>query len=156
MSSLGGRRVGRFPFDYLGFPLFCGSPTFQHLRLIAVKILSQFDTWKGRSLFYAGKVCLINSVISFKFVYSFSVYKWHISLLKELNKAIKNFFWSSSILVEKLMIVGWDHCCKPQSQGDIGEKNFIIFNQALISKFTLKVLTNDSFIFAILRAWYKR
>lgn len=62
LSSVGEMQIGNFPFDYLGVPLFRKVPNIHHLCLVADKILSQFEFWKGIYLSYAGRVCLDNSV----------------------------------------------------------------------------------------------
>lgn len=43
------------------------------------------------------------------------------------------------------VVVAWDACCLPKATSALGLKN--IFNEALLSKFTWKFLTNDSLVF---------
>lgn len=63
------------PFVYLGVPLFKGTPKVCYLQGIEDKILHQFESWKGKSLSMAGRVCLVNSVITSMFIHSFIICK---------------------------------------------------------------------------------
>lgn len=127
LSSQVGIMIGQLLSNYLGVPIFRGSPTFHLLRPIAYKILSQVVIWKGKSFSYAMRVCLVNYVITSQFFHSFSIYKWLISILKELNRAIRNYIWSGLVLICKIVLVNWDQCCLPQTNGRFGLKNLIFF-----------------------------
>lgn len=48
--------------------------------------------WKRKSLSIAGQIFLVNSIIIVKFIYSFMVYKWPVTFLNKMNKAIHNLF----------------------------------------------------------------
>ena len=65
----------------------------------------------------ADMLCLINSVIMGAFLYSFQVYRWTLSLLKDLKVAIHNFFWIGSIDGRKSVQVTWKSCCRPKDSG---------------------------------------
>ena len=75
LQSLVGIQIGRFPFSYLGVPLFRGKARKSILMPITNKILSKFPRWKGDSLSLAGRTTLIRLVITGSFVHSFMVYK---------------------------------------------------------------------------------
>lgn len=65
-----------------------------------------------------GHICLVNYAITYMSVLSFMVYKWLLGFLSFLNKALKNFLWTSSILNHKIVIVAWDTCCLPLNSKD--------------------------------------
>ena len=85
-------KLGTLPFRYLGDPIFYSVPKACHLKTIADAILDKFNSWQGKLLSMAGRVCLVNSVIESSFIHSFMVYKWPISLLKELEKIFETLF----------------------------------------------------------------
>ena len=93
LSSWLGFNAGSIPFTYLGVPIFLGKPRKSHLQPIAVKIINKLATWKGLLLSYMGRVQLVQSVIQGMTLHSFMVYPWPISLLKNLDAAIRNFVW---------------------------------------------------------------
>ena len=105
LKEIIGVNSGSIPFNYLGVPLFYGAPRRKWLQPIADRIISKFANWKGSSLSMAGRLMLINSVILSSFLHSFSVYKWAKSLLVRMKKCIRNFLWTSSVNVRKLVVV---------------------------------------------------
>lgn len=117
---------------YLGVPLCKGAPTLVHFKPIANKIFQKVDAWKGRVLSFPSRLCLINSVITSKFVHTLMIYKWLLGLLKSLHNAIQNFLWSSSSLNRGNILVKWDVCCLPTKFGGLEIKNLVLFNKALI------------------------
>jgi len=49
-------------------------------------------------------------------IHTLSVYDWPVSLLKELEEAMRNFVWSGDINKRKLVTVAWKKMCKPTDQ----------------------------------------
>ncbi|KAK6163792.1 hypothetical protein DH2020_000656 [Rehmannia glutinosa] len=90
-----GIHPGAFPTVYLGAPIFKGAPPkVADLQPVFDKIILKFRRWKGSSLSLAGRVCLVNSVISSSFVHTMMVYKWPGTLLKQMERAMRNFIWT--------------------------------------------------------------
>ena len=145
-------RKGGDSMTYLGVPLFIGAPKRRWLIPWADKIKSKLESWKGFSLSMAGRLCLINSVIMGSFLHSFQVYRWPSSLLKDLNAAIQNFFWTGSTDGRKSVQVAWKSCCRPKDSGGLGVKDLGILNKVMLKKFTWRMLTEESFVFTYLRA----
>ncbi|KAK2655585.1 hypothetical protein Ddye_008637 [Dipteronia dyeriana] len=139
---------------YLGVPLFIGEPKRLWLIPWADKIKSKLESWKSFSLSMACRLCLIDSVITSSFLHSFQVYRWSSSLLKDLNAAIQNFFWTGSIDDRNFIQVAWKSCCRPKDGGGLGVKDLGILNKAMLKKFTWRMLTEESFVFTYLRAWF--
>ncbi|XP_050222727.1 uncharacterized protein LOC126672819 [Mercurialis annua] len=64
LTSLLNIKQGNLPFDYLDIPLFIGAPRKCYLQKIADRITSKFSGWKGSALSMAGRVTLVNSLVS--------------------------------------------------------------------------------------------
>jgi mannosylglycoprotein endo-beta-mannosidase len=90
-------KIGTLPFNYLGVPIFKGKPKSCYLQPIADKIKLKLSAWKASLLSIAGRVQLVKSVIQSMLTYSISIYSWPSSLLKDLEKCIRNFIWSGDI-----------------------------------------------------------
>lgn len=125
-----GFNIGSLPFNYLGVPIFKGKPKARFLLPIADKIKSKLGAWKASLLSIAGRVQLVKSVIQGMLIHSIAVYNWPISLLKDLEKWIRNFIWSGDVNKRKLVTVSWNKCCKPISQGGLGIRSLISLNEA--------------------------
>lgn len=91
LKNFFGFRSGSLLFTYLGVPIFLGKPRKMHLLPIAGKIKSKLSSWKGSTPSFMGRVQLVKSIIQGMMVYSFHVYLWPVSLLKSLDRSIRNF-----------------------------------------------------------------
>ena len=88
---------------YLEVHLFLGVPRKHWLKLIADKVCNKFSKRKGKTLSMAGRMTLIHFVITSSLLYSFTIYKWPISLLSMIERSMRNFLWTSSINKKKLV-----------------------------------------------------
>jgi len=70
-------------------------------------------SWKGKSLSMMGRVKLVNTVITSLLTCSFNLYKWPISLLKQVEQWCQNFIWTSDILIKGITTVNWATICSP-------------------------------------------
>jgi hypothetical protein len=120
--------IGTFPFNYLGVPMFKGKPKVCHLQPIADRIKLKLSAWKASLLFIAGRVQLVKFVIQSMMIYSISLYSWHVSLIKEVEKNIRNFIWSGDPDKRKLVTVSWKKLCRPFAQGGLGLRSLTSLN----------------------------
>jgi hypothetical protein len=134
--------VGSLPFHYLGVPIFKGKPKACYLQPFADKIKNKLSAWKASLLTIAGRVQLVRSVIQSMLIYSISLYSWPISLLKDIEKAIRNFIWSGDIDKRKLVTVAWKKVCRPYSQGGLNIRSLIMLNKATNLKLCWTIFTS--------------
>jgi len=111
--------VGSFPFNYLGVPIFRGKPKSTYLQPIDDRIKLKLSSWKASLHSIAGRVQLVKSVIQGMLIHSISVYSWPASLLKDIEKCIRNFIWSGDIEKIKMVTVTWHKVCKPYDEGGL-------------------------------------
>lgn len=112
IASTLGFSAGAMLFNNLGVPIFRGKPRRSYLQPIADRILSKFSYWKGSILSMMGRGELVKFVIQSMLLYSFHVYLWPASLLKVLDKKIRNFIWSGDSNV-KICTVAWNKLWLP-------------------------------------------
>jgi len=93
------------PFNYLGVPIFVGSPKARFLQPLADKVRSKLASWKEKSLSMMGRVEFVNSMIYDSLSYNFQVYRWHSSLLKFIDKWVRKFIWTDGINKQDSMAV---------------------------------------------------
>jgi len=94
MVQLLGFSVGSIPFNYLGAPIFKEKPKKIHFQPIADKVKLKLANWKATLLSMTGRVHLVKSVVQSMLIHTMSIYSWHVSLLREIERWIKNFIWS--------------------------------------------------------------
>jgi len=91
MVQLIGFEIGTLPFTYLGAQIFRGKPKRIYFHPIADKIKIRLASWKASLLSMAGRVQLVKSVIQSMVIHTMTVYSWPISILRDIEKWIKNF-----------------------------------------------------------------
>lgn len=130
MAQMLGFSLGSLPFTYLGAPIFKGRPKTYYFQPIADKIKLKLAAWKESLLSIAGRVQLVKSVVQSMLIYTISVYSWPISLLREIERWIKNFIWSGDIYKRKLVTVAWKKVCSSYDEGGLGIRSLIKLNEA--------------------------
>ncbi len=130
-----GCSTAEFPFTYLGLPL---SPKplrrIDYLPLIE-KVDKRLAGWKGRQLSRAGRLVLVNFVLTSiptLFCSAFRIPAW---VIKEVDKIRRGFFWKEKILNNGLScLVNWEHVCCPKRLDGLGIRNMRATNSALLMK----------------------
>jgi hypothetical protein len=151
LAQLIGFTIGQLPFSYLGVPIFKGKPKSLHFQPIADKIKLKLSAWKASLLSISGRIQLVKSVIHGMLIHSITVYSWPISLLKDLERCIKNFIWSGDITQRKLVTVAWKKLCRPFNEGGLGLRSLIKINEASNLKLCWILLNSDEMWAVILR-----
>jgi len=109
-------------------PIFKGKPKVSHLQPVADKIKAKLSAWKASLLSMAGRVQLVRSIIQSMLIYSISIYSWPMSLIKEVEKHMRNFIWNGDVDKRKLVTVSWKKVCKPFSQGGLNLRSIKTLN----------------------------
>ncbi|XP_058756625.1 uncharacterized protein LOC131629842 [Vicia villosa] len=118
------------PFIYLGAPIFVGRPKASHFQFVADRIHIKLAAWKASLLSMAGRVQLVKSVIHSMMIHYMTVYNWPASIIKNIEKWMRNFIWSGNLDKKKLVTVSWKICCKDLKEGGLGIKSLRNFNSA--------------------------
>ena len=130
MVQLLGFSLGTLPFIYLGAPIFRGRPKKIYFQPIADRVKIKLASWKASLLSIAGRVQLVKSVIQSMLIHTMTIFSWPISLLREMEKWIKNFIWSGDINKRKLVTVAWKKVCADIEEGGLGIRSLICLNNA--------------------------
>ncbi|XP_058734177.1 uncharacterized protein LOC131605902 [Vicia villosa] len=131
------------PFIYLGVPIFVGRPKVSYFNPIADNIRLKLAAWKARSLTMAGRVQLVKSVIHSMLVHCMSIYNWPGSLIKNLERWIRNFIWSGNTDQKKIVTVAWRSCCRKINEGGLGIISISAFNSATNLQLCWKFANNN-------------
>ncbi|XP_024636247.1 uncharacterized protein [Medicago truncatula] len=147
-----GFKIGQLPFTYLGVPIFKGKPKVVYFQPVADKVRLKLAAWKASLLSIAGRVQLVKSVVQGMLIHSITVYSWPTSLLRDLEKYIKNFIWSGDTSKRKLVTVSWKNICKPYDEGGLGIRSLIKLNEASNLKLCWNLANSDMQWARILRS----
>jgi len=66
--------------------------------------------------------------------YNFNMYKWYVSLLKQVEQWCQNFIWTGDILKKDTTIVNWAMICSPIENGGLKIINLHHKNNAYLLK----------------------
>jgi len=125
---------GCLPFTYLGVPIFVGAAKGRILQLLAYKVKLKLAFWKGKSLRMMGQIQLVNTVIMGLLAYSFHLYKWLVSLLKQVEQWCRYFIWTGDIMKKGIATVNWVTLCSPFENGGLKIINLNHENNAYLLK----------------------
>ncbi|CAN6230203.1 unnamed protein product [Urochloa humidicola] len=124
--------VAQFPCKYLGLPLHIGRTRRLDEQALVDKVAARLPGWKGRLLNRAGRLTLVNAVLTSIPVYhmtSFPLSKWAI---KKIDRIRRNFLWKGSDDPRKGNCpVNWKRVCRCKALGGLGVKDLACFNRAL-------------------------
>jgi len=140
--------LARFPFDsgslpvrYLGLPLMTKRMTLADCLPLLEKIRSRISSWKNRFLSYAGRLQLLNSVISSLTNFSISAFRLPRACIREIEQISAAFLWSGTDLNPHKAKVAWHDVCKPKSEGGLGLRSLVDVNKICCFKLIWRLVS---------------
>ncbi|GAU48962.1 hypothetical protein TSUD_406700 [Trifolium subterraneum] len=121
-----------------------GKPKVNWLQSIADKIRFKLLAWKACLLSMACRIQLVRAVMHSMLMYSISIYSWPVSLIKNIEKDVKNFIWSGDVGKKKLVTVAWKKICRPFSQGGLNIRSLTCLNKAINLKLCWSLFHSQS------------
>ncbi|MBA0764641.1 hypothetical protein Gotri_013968, partial [Gossypium trilobum] len=103
---------------------------------IVDRVRKKLSSWMSRSLSWAGKVVLINVVLSSLSIFFMSLFNAPVTIIKKINKIRRNFLWGNTKGKNKMAKVDWNIVCKPKVKGGAGVVNLGVKNKALLAKWS--------------------
>ncbi|KAJ9535280.1 hypothetical protein OSB04_un001622 [Centaurea solstitialis] len=135
-------KLGVLPVRYLGVPLLSTKLFHKDCAGLIDKIKKRVLDWKNKSLSFAGRLQLINSVLSSISVYWASLFLLPVSVVKEIEKLMRRFLWSSGDAIKGKAKVSWKEVCLPKGKGGLGIRSLKCWNKALLAKQIWKLIDN--------------
>lgn len=90
--------------------------------------------WSTKFLSSAGKLVMLQSVLSAVPSYPMTYLKFPVSLCKRIQSVITRFWWDNNNGVKKMAWVSWDRMAKPKAVGGLGMRDFQQYNDFLLAK----------------------
>jgi len=137
-------------FNYLGIPIFKATPKVAHWLPLLEKLKNKIHAWGANRLNKAGKVVLMNSVLTSLPIYQCSVLLAPKTITNKINELLRRFLWEGGRNCErKLDLVKWDKVTKPRMEGGLQIRNVAIQNIAMGGKILWNMITGK-------RTWSKQ
>ncbi|KAA3462827.1 putative Transposon TX1 [Gossypium australe] len=127
-------KIGVLHMCYLGIPLGAGLRRVATWEVVIEKFRKKLSGWKCRSMSWAARIVLINSVLSSLPIYFMSLFQAPKTIIKRIDKIRRNFLWGGLDGKRKMVKVSWKQICSPKEKGGAGVVNLEIKNKALLAK----------------------
>lgn len=114
-----GFQVGSFPIRYLGLPLMHRKLRLSEYSPLLEKLAGIFKVWAVKALSFAGRVQLINSVISGTVNFWATTFMLPKGCIKKIEAMCTRFLWSGKIEERCLAKVSWNTVCLPKQEGGL-------------------------------------
>lgn len=129
-----GCMVGTFPFTYLGLPMGLTKPQVKDYAPLICRIEKRVSA-SSQFLSYAGRLQLVNSVISSLPTFYMCTLKLPVTVIEIIDKHRKNCLWRGNEFRKKgYNLAAWELVQKPKHKGGLGVINLSMHNDALLLK----------------------
>ena len=119
---------------YLGLPAVVGKNKKASLNYVKERVWAKLQGWKERLLSQAGREILLKAVVQAIPTFAMSCFKLPVSLCKEIEMQIRKFWWGERGGQRKIHWNSWETLCKSKSEGGMGFKELVRFNEAMLAK----------------------
>ncbi|KAJ9535294.1 hypothetical protein OSB04_un001606 [Centaurea solstitialis] len=136
-------KLGSLPVRYLGVPLISTRLYHKDCLGLIEKVKKRVLDWKNKWLSFAGRLQLINSVLSSISVYWASLFLLPVSVVKEIERLLRSFLWSSGEAIKGKAKVKWGNVCLPREKGGLGVRSLRVWNRTLLAKQVWKIIDNN-------------
>nr|XP_043639239.1 uncharacterized protein LOC122610308 [Erigeron canadensis] len=113
---------GQLPIRYLGVPLISSRLLHKDCKVLVERMEARISDWKNKSLSFARRLQLINSVLSSLHIYWASVFILPASIINDLEKKMRSFLWCQGPMSKGKAKVSWKDCCLPKNEGGLGSE----------------------------------
>ncbi|XP_074266604.1 uncharacterized protein LOC141589883 [Silene latifolia] len=152
LKALGNKGIGK----YLGLPTDFGSSKKEIFATIYDKVRSRILSWNNNYLSSAGRLTLINSILSSLSLFSLSVFQIPVSVSSKINSLLSQFWWGGTVMRQSLNWCSNLFINASKSGGGLGIRNIRCLNQSLLAKIGWKILFYpNSLIARVLGPKYK-
>lgn len=136
---------GKSSFEkYLGFPIFNKRPVNSDFQFLVNNIREKLIEWKSNTLNIAGRTVLAKTTLSGISSHVMSYIKLPKSIVKTLDKTIRDFIWGSTHERKGMHLLSWDLVTKPKEQGGLEIHKMATENKAILSGLAWRVLQGPS------------
>ncbi|KAJ0800754.1 putative RNA-directed DNA polymerase [Helianthus annuus] len=133
---------GSLPVRYLGVPLISSRLLYKDCEVLIQRMEKKIVNWVTKSLSFAGRLQLINSVLSSMHIYWASVFVIPARVISELEKRIRRFLWNAGSDGRIRAKVAWKDVCLPKDEGGLGIRNISDVNKSLMANHIWSIISN--------------
>lgn len=122
-------KLGTLPVRYLGVPLVFGKLNNKDCKPLIDKITSRITAWTSWFLSLAGRLQLVNSILTSMYIYWCNNFFLPIKVIRSVESLRSAFLWKGNVSHAKGAKVNWKTMCMPKSKGGLGIKRLLDWNE---------------------------
>ncbi|GJX47289.1 hypothetical protein Tco_0272479 [Tanacetum coccineum] len=111
-------------------------------KILVEKLESKVNDWRNKFLSLAGRLQLIQSVLSSMHIYWASVFILPNRIVHDLEQLMRGFLWCQGEMKKGKAKVAWDFVCMPKHEGGLCICRIDDFNVALMATHIWSILTH--------------
>ncbi|CAA7058279.1 unnamed protein product [Microthlaspi erraticum] len=111
---------GSLPVKYLGLPLLPHKMRRQDYQPLIDRVIARISSWPVKRLSFAGRLQLIQLVLSSMINFWAAVFPLPSSCIERLEKICNAFLWSGAPESARGAKIAWDSVCSPKAAGGLG------------------------------------
>ncbi|XP_074266683.1 uncharacterized protein LOC141589961 [Silene latifolia] len=132
---------GSIPLKYLGVPISAGKLAVKHYTVLIEKVIHRIRAFGAKKLSYAGRLILVNSVLTSLYSYWAAIFIIPKCVLRKIDSICRNYLWDGSSKYLRTPKVSWEKVCSPKSEGGLGITDSLSWNHAAIGKLVWWIYT---------------
>lgn len=152
ISFSSGMTRGSFPMKYLGLPLCTKKLPVANCAPLIQQIKERISTWSARSLSFAGRLLLLNTVIAGITNFWCSTFLIPKSCINAINSACNSYLWKGSLEGQYSARVSWETITHSKDEGGLGIKDLLLWNRACSLKLIWLLFFRAGSVWV---AWYR-
>ncbi|KAL9224959.1 hypothetical protein vseg_000934 [Gypsophila vaccaria] len=125
---------GKLPFTYLGMPIQTTRLQKKHCESLVERICDRIHNYGARKFSYAGRLVLVNAVLTSLHSYWASMFVLPKGILARIEATCRHFLWDNGPDYRKPPLVAWNTACQPKAEGGLGIRNLELSNVAMIGR----------------------
>lgn len=98
------------------------------------KIIARIRSWTSKFLTYAGRLQLIQSVLSSMYGYWGNVFLLPSKFIKDAERVCGSFLWKEEASFAIGAKVSYTQVCRPKAEGGLGLKRVLDWNKACLAR----------------------
>ncbi|CAN0906355.1 Putative ribonuclease H protein At1g65750 [Linum grandiflorum] len=135
-----GFKDGLVPVRYLGIPLISGKLRTKDCDILIIRITATVTGWRVKTLSYAGRLQLVQAVLSTLSSYWMSILLLPKFVIKALEKICSDFLWKVTDGEKKRARVAWKLFALPKEEGGLRIHDIESWNYACVLRHVWSVL----------------
>ncbi|WOK97483.1 hypothetical protein Cni_G06191 [Canna indica] len=144
ICNLLGIKEGVLPFKYLGAHINKGKTPINIQRQIINKAKKRLDFWASKNITQAGKVVLLNSVVSSIPIHALATTWINDAVVKDYVKLAREYFWKFGKKKHGLHLVRWKRISLSRHNGGLGIRDLKLVKISIHAKRILPLLNRKN------------